>query len=109
LKLLRLLLLLLLLQGFLGSDWQDPSEFKGCGKFVADSWRILCKGTRDVKGERLLHSSSSITFDAASRTAAIAVCVLQPHHHPAAASSITQVAVNCSKLCLLHLVYSACC
>jgi hypothetical protein len=41
----------LLLQGFLGSDWQEPSEFKGCGKFVSDSWRIFCKGAREAKGE----------------------------------------------------------
>jgi hypothetical protein len=40
------------LQGFLGSDWQEPSEFKGCGKFVSDSWRIFCKGAREAKGER---------------------------------------------------------
>jgi hypothetical protein len=45
------MLLLLLLQGFLGSDWQEPSEFKGCGKFVSDSWRIFCKGAREAKGE----------------------------------------------------------
>jgi hypothetical protein len=52
-----LLLLLLLLQGFLGSDWQEPSEFKGCGKFVSDSWRIFCKGARDAKGES--HSTAA--------------------------------------------------
>ncbi|KAI8474540.1 MAG: hypothetical protein J3K34DRAFT_518071 [Monoraphidium minutum] len=29
---------------FLAEDWADPSEFYGCGKFVADSWRIFCRG-----------------------------------------------------------------
>ncbi|KAF6261006.1 hypothetical protein COO60DRAFT_832409 [Scenedesmus sp. NREL 46B-D3] len=37
-------------QGFLGTDWQQPSDFKGCGKFVTDSWRVFCKGTRDARG-----------------------------------------------------------
>jgi hypothetical protein len=35
-------------EGFLGTDWEDPTEFYGCGKFVADSWRIFCRG--DVSG-----------------------------------------------------------
>lgn len=34
----------LLLQG-----WEDPAEFKGCGKFVSDSWRIFCRGHRSVR------------------------------------------------------------
>lgn len=33
---------------FLATDWQDPSEFKHCGKFVSDSWRIFCRGHRSV-------------------------------------------------------------
>lgn len=36
---------------FLEKDWEVPSEFHGCGKFVTDSWRIFCRGhrtTRDV-------------------------------------------------------------
>lgn len=33
---------------FLGRAWQDPSEFKGVGKFCADSWRIFCRGYRDL-------------------------------------------------------------
>lgn len=28
-------------------DWSDPSEFFGCGKFTADSWRIFCRGETD--------------------------------------------------------------
>jgi hypothetical protein len=31
---------------FIHTDWKDPSEFKGCGPFVADSWRIFCMGLR---------------------------------------------------------------
>eukprot|EP00882_Tetradesmus_deserticola_P011744 GHRQ01012425.1.p1 GENE.GHRQ01012425.1~~GHRQ01012425.1.p1 ORF type:complete len:260 (+),score=89.85 GHRQ01012425.1:919-1698(+) len=37
-------------QGFLGTDWQEPSEFRGCGKFVTDSWRIFCKGPQTATG-----------------------------------------------------------
>jgi hypothetical protein len=25
-------------------DWEDPTEFFGCGRFAADSWRIFCRG-----------------------------------------------------------------
>ena len=32
---------------FLATDWAEPSEFKGCGKFTADSFRIFCRGHRD--------------------------------------------------------------
>jgi hypothetical protein len=32
-----------LARDFLANDWQDPSEFRGCGRFVADSWRIFCR------------------------------------------------------------------
>jgi len=31
-------------------DWKDPTEFDGCGKFTADSWRIFCKGRSSSKG-----------------------------------------------------------
>ena len=31
---------------FLEEDWELPSEFFGCGKFVTDSWRIFCRGHR---------------------------------------------------------------
>ncbi|KAL4432866.1 hypothetical protein ABPG77_008192 [Micractinium sp. CCAP 211/92] len=34
---------------FLATDWQDPSEFKHCGKFVSDSWRIFCRGHRSLR------------------------------------------------------------
>ena len=30
--------------------WQEPSEFHGCGKFAADSWRIFCRGQTSPKG-----------------------------------------------------------
>jgi hypothetical protein len=33
---------------FLATDWEDPTAFYGCGKFVADSYRIFCRG--DVSG-----------------------------------------------------------
>ena len=33
---------------FLATEWADPTAFYGCGKFVADSWRIFCQG--DVSG-----------------------------------------------------------
>lgn len=36
---------------FLATDWQDPLEFHGCGKFVADSWRIFCIGVRSKSSE----------------------------------------------------------
>lgn len=49
--------LTLLPQGFLATDWEVPSEFRGCGKFVTDSWRIFCKGCRDPKGEANLPSA----------------------------------------------------
>eukprot|EP00878_Enallax_costatus_P028967 GHUV01031336.1.p1 GENE.GHUV01031336.1~~GHUV01031336.1.p1 ORF type:complete len:157 (+),score=19.82 GHUV01031336.1:396-866(+) len=35
---------------FLATDWQEPSQFKGCGKFVADSWKVFCKGHRVSRG-----------------------------------------------------------
>ncbi|KAF8072716.1 Mbd4 [Scenedesmus sp. PABB004] len=35
---------------FLATAWAEPSEFRGCGKFVADSWRIFCRGARDARG-----------------------------------------------------------
>jgi hypothetical protein len=35
---------------FLATDWQEPAQFKGCGKFVTDSWRIFCKGDKETKG-----------------------------------------------------------
>ena len=25
-------------------DWEDPSEFYGCGAFARDSWAIFCRG-----------------------------------------------------------------
>lgn len=31
---------------FLATDWEDPTEFKHCGPFVAESWRIFCRGSR---------------------------------------------------------------
>lgn len=37
---------------FLATDWQEPAQFKGCGKFVTDSWRIFCKGSRETKGNK---------------------------------------------------------
>lgn len=30
--------------------WEDPSEFHGCGKFAADSWRIFCRGQTGSRG-----------------------------------------------------------
>ena len=30
--------------------WEEPSEFHGCGKFAADSWRIFCRGQTSPKG-----------------------------------------------------------
>jgi hypothetical protein len=33
---------------FLATEWEDPTAFYGCGKFVADSYRIFCRG--DVSG-----------------------------------------------------------
>ncbi|GAB4820503.1 hypothetical protein N2152v2_007549 [Parachlorella kessleri] len=35
---------------FLEKDWEDPQEFKGCGKFTSDSWRIFCRGHRSLRG-----------------------------------------------------------
>ncbi|KAI7840334.1 hypothetical protein COHA_006116 [Chlorella ohadii] len=37
-------------RGFLASDWQDPSEFKHCGKFVSDSFFIFCRHRHSLKG-----------------------------------------------------------
>jgi adenine-specific DNA glycosylase len=34
---------------FLAKDWVLPSEFSGCGKFTADSWRIFCRGHRSLE------------------------------------------------------------
>lgn len=34
---------------FLATDWEDPSEFNGCGPFVSQSWRVFCRGLRDPK------------------------------------------------------------
>ncbi|KAG7670161.1 hypothetical protein Ndes2526A_g06494 [Nannochloris sp. 'desiccata'] len=34
---------------FLAKDWLSPSEFSGCGKFTADSWRIFCRGHRSLE------------------------------------------------------------
>jgi hypothetical protein len=33
---------------FLVLNWEDPSAFYGCGRFVSDSWRIFCRGHRSV-------------------------------------------------------------
>ena len=36
---------------FLASAWKDPAEFKGCGGFCSDSWRVFCRGeTQTVRG-----------------------------------------------------------
>lgn len=35
---------------FLAADWQSPSDFKHCGPFVADSWRIFCRGGGSLAG-----------------------------------------------------------
>lgn len=35
---------------FLAADWSDPSDFKHCGRFVRDSWRIFCRGQRSLQG-----------------------------------------------------------
>ena len=34
--------------GFLATDFEDPTEFYGCGRFVADSWRVFTRG--DLSG-----------------------------------------------------------
>ena len=31
-------------------SWEDPQEFKGCGEFTSDSWRIFCRGHRSLHG-----------------------------------------------------------
>ncbi|PRW18374.1 Methyl- -binding domain 4 [Chlorella sorokiniana] len=36
--------------GFLATDWEDPSEFKHCGKFVSDSFHIFCRRRHALKG-----------------------------------------------------------
>ncbi|KAK9810233.1 hypothetical protein WJX72_007033 [[Myrmecia] bisecta] len=36
---------------FLAENWQDPSEFWGCGRFAADSWRIFCRGDKAARVE----------------------------------------------------------
>lgn len=36
--------------GFLATDWQCPSEFRGCGPFVAQSWEIFCRGRTELTG-----------------------------------------------------------
>ena len=36
--------------GLLIQDWEDPSEFYGCGQFCSDSWRIFCRGDLSGKG-----------------------------------------------------------
>ncbi|PSC72795.1 DNA glycosylase isoform A [Micractinium conductrix] len=36
--------------GFLATDWQEPSQFHGCGKFVSDSYHIFCRGQRSAAG-----------------------------------------------------------
>jgi len=33
---------------FLAKEWELPSEFKGCGKFVTDSYLIFCRGLRQA-------------------------------------------------------------
>lgn len=35
-------------RAFLGTNWTEPSEFYGVGKFTTDSWRIFCRG--DTRG-----------------------------------------------------------
>jgi hypothetical protein len=37
---------------FLGEAWRDPSELKGCGKFVSDSWRVFCRGETGAAAAR---------------------------------------------------------
>lgn len=37
-------------RAFLCAAWADPSELRGCGKFVSDSWRVFCRG--EVGGVR---------------------------------------------------------
>ncbi|CAL5229426.1 g12748 [Coccomyxa viridis] len=34
---------------FFATAWKEPSEFHGCGKFAADSWRIFCRGQTSPK------------------------------------------------------------
>ena len=57
-------------------DWEDPSEFFGCGRFAADSWRIFCRGgaaalaPRDVEDatlQRYLRWARTGTADAPAR------------------------------------------
>jgi hypothetical protein len=35
---------------FLATSWSQPSDFKHCGRFVCDSWRIFCCGQRSAAG-----------------------------------------------------------
>ncbi|XP_075264804.1 uncharacterized protein LOC142356954 [Convolutriloba macropyga] len=55
-------------RAFLLTDWTEPSEFYGCGKFVSDSWRIFCQGERCLKGvedQTLRRYLSAISKDTA--------------------------------------------
>lgn len=36
--------------GFLGDDWENPSQLYGVGKFSADSLAIFCWGMKDLRG-----------------------------------------------------------
>ncbi|WIA08716.1 hypothetical protein OEZ85_008140 [Tetradesmus obliquus] len=73
--------------GFLGTDWQDPSEFKGCGKFVSDSWRIFCKGVEEAKGIEDAKLKQYLAWvvrqqQAASEQAGYSVAALPPEALP---------------------------
>jgi len=37
---------------FLCEAWRDPSELRGCGKFVSDSWRAFCRGEATARFSR---------------------------------------------------------
>ena len=41
--------------GFLATDWQEPSQFHGCGKFVSGRWRAVvglqwCRAVQEWRG-----------------------------------------------------------
>ena len=50
LQAIRLAALTAMSRDFLATAWEDPTAFKGCGRFCADSWRIFCRGHRSLAG-----------------------------------------------------------
>ncbi|KAK9833390.1 hypothetical protein WJX81_000936 [Elliptochloris bilobata] len=81
---LRCKALRLMSHSFLAEDWEEPSEFFGCGRFAADSWRIFCRGGAASLGPRDVEDATLQRYLRWARTGAADTPAPKPRRNRAA-------------------------